>query len=84
MDPTRFGQTALLLALQLSAPVALAVLTVGLLVSVLQAATQIQEQSLGTVPRLCIAYLVLALTAASALAALVAFLRQAFVCMAGV
>jgi flagellar biosynthesis protein FliQ len=45
------GREALLLSLLLSAPPLLAALVVGLLVGVLQAATQIQEPALGVLPR---------------------------------
>ena len=46
------GREALLLALVLSAPPLGAALLTGLVTGVLQGVTQIQEQSLGTVPRL--------------------------------
>jgi type III secretory pathway component EscS len=46
------AREALLLALLLSAPPLGAALAVGLLTGVAQAATQIQEPSLGVVPRL--------------------------------
>jgi flagellar biosynthetic protein FliQ len=52
------GQQSMWIALQIAAPVILAGLVVGLLVSIFQAATQIQEQSLLFVPK------VLALVAA--------------------
>lgn len=45
------GREALLLALLLSAPPLLAALAAGLVTGVLQAATQIQEPSLGVLPR---------------------------------
>lgn len=44
-------QEALLLALKLSAPAMMAGLSVGILVSVFQAATQIHEQTLVFVPK---------------------------------
>jgi flagellar biosynthesis protein FliQ len=46
------GREALLLAVLLSAPPLLAALVVGLVTGVLQAATQIQDPSIGVVPRL--------------------------------
>ena len=54
MDPAllTLGREALLLVLTISAPPLLAALVVGLAAGVLQAATQVQEQTLGTVPRL--------------------------------
>ena len=54
MDPLllRLGREALVLALLVSAPPLGAALVVGLLLGTLQAATQIQDQPLGVVPRL--------------------------------
>lgn len=54
MDPSllHLGREAVLLALLLSAPPLSAALVVGLLTGIGQAATQIQEPSLGVVPRL--------------------------------
>ena len=46
------GRQALLVALKISLPVLLAGLLVGGIISVLQAATQIQEQTLSTVPKM--------------------------------
>jgi len=57
----RVGQEALLLVLVLSAPAVLAALVVGLLVSVLQAATQLQEQTLAMAPKIVAVYVALAL-----------------------
>jgi flagellar biosynthesis protein FliQ len=54
MDPllSHVAREALLLVLVVSAPPLLAALLVGLATGVLQAATQVQEQALGVVPRL--------------------------------
>ena len=49
IDVTRQTLTVMLL---LSAPVLLAGLTIGLIISVLQAVTQIQEQTLSFVPKI--------------------------------
>jgi type III secretion protein S len=46
------GREALLLALVISAPPLLAALATGLLTGILQAATQVQDPSLGVAPRL--------------------------------
>lgn len=54
------GREALVVLLAVSAPPLLAALVVGLLSGVLQAATQVQEQSLTTVPRLAAVLLALA------------------------
>lgn len=53
------GREALWLALALSAPAVLAALLVGLVVSLLSAATQIQDQTITAVPKLAAVYLVL-------------------------
>ncbi len=45
-------QEVLILILQLSAPVLLVAIVVGLLISIFQAVTQIQEQTLTFVPKL--------------------------------
>jgi flagellar biosynthetic protein FliQ len=46
------GEDALLLIVYLAAPLLLSALSVGLLVGVLQAVTQIQEQTLSFIPKL--------------------------------
>ena len=56
------GREALLLVLIVSAPPLVAALLVGLLGGVLQAATQIQDPSLGAVPRLLAVLVTLACT----------------------
>jgi len=46
------GNQAMLLIVYMSAPLLLSALAVGLLVSIFQAATQIQEQTLSFIPKL--------------------------------
>ena len=48
----QIGEDALLLIVYLAAPLLLSALGVGLLVGVLQAVTQIQEQTLSFIPKL--------------------------------
>jgi flagellar biosynthesis protein FliQ len=55
------GREALLLVLAISAPPLLAALGTGLVTGVLQAATQVQEPSLGVAPRLVAVFLALGL-----------------------
>ena len=55
------GQQGLYMLLLVSAPVLLAVLVVGLVVSVFQAATQINESTLSFVPKVVAAVAVLAI-----------------------
>ena len=57
------ARQALVLLLLVSAPVLVVSVAVGLLFGVLQAATQIQEQSISFVPKLVAVALVLAVTA---------------------
>ena len=63
MDPAllTLGREALLLTLLVSAPPLLAALLAGLAAGVAQAATQVQEPTLGAVPRLAAALGALAL-----------------------
>lgn len=56
----RIMQQALVLVLLLSAPAVLAALVVGLIVSIVQAATQVQEQTLSVAPKLIAVTLALA------------------------
>ena len=58
-----FTQRGLLLALWVSLPTALAAVSVGVLFAVLQAATQLQDQTTATIFKLIAAAAVLALTA---------------------
>ena len=58
----RAAREGLLLVLLLSAPPLLASMAVGLVVGVVQAATQIQDQALAFVPKLVVVLLVLAVT----------------------
>lgn len=56
----RVMQQALLLVMLVSAPAVLTALVVGLVVSVVQAATQVQEQTLSAAPKLVAVSLTLA------------------------
>ena len=56
------GQNGLMMLLMISAPVLLTVLVVGLVVSIFQAATQINEATLSFVPKVVAAVAVLAIT----------------------
>ena len=61
-DLTSLGQQALLLSVAVALPVVAAAALIGLLVSVLQAATQIQDHTLGHLPRLLVVVAVLVAT----------------------
>jgi flagellar biosynthetic protein FliQ len=69
-------QQGLYLLLTVSAPLLLAVLVVGLLVSVFQAATQIHESTLSFVPKLVAAFAVLALVGPWMLNSIVEYLQR--------
>jgi flagellar biosynthesis protein FliQ len=70
------GQQALYMLLMISAPVLLTVLVVGLVVSVFQAATQINEATLSFVPKIIAAVAVLALAGPWMLNTLVEYLQR--------
>jgi flagellar biosynthesis protein FliQ len=79
MDATQvftFGQHGLYLLLMVSAPVLLTILAVGLVVSVFQAATQINEQTLSFVPKMIAAVAVLAIAGPWMLTTLVEYLQR--------
>jgi flagellar biosynthetic protein FliQ len=70
------GQEALIILLMVSAPVLLVVLVVGLVVSLLQAVTQINEATLAFVPKLLAAVLVFAIAGPWMLSMLVDYIRR--------
>ncbi len=70
------GQDALWLLLMVSAPVLGVVLVVGLLISLFQAVTQINEATLAFVPKLIAAMAVFALAGPWMLGTLVEFVRR--------
>ena len=69
------GQQGLWMLLMVSAPLLLVVLAVGLVVSVFQAATQINEATLSFVPKIVAAVVVLAVAGPWMLSTLVDYLR---------
>ena len=69
------GQQGLLMLLTVAAPMLLVVLVVGVLVSVFQAATQINEATLSFVPKLLAAVAVMAVAGPWMLSTLVDYLR---------
>ena len=70
------GQQGLMVLLMVSAPVLLVVLVVGLVVSVFQAATQINEATLSFVPKIVAAMVVLGVTGPWMLTTLVEYLQR--------
>ncbi len=70
------GQQALEMMLLISAPMLLTALAVGLLVSVLQAATQINEMTLSFIPKLVAMFLALVITGPWMLATFVDYMQR--------
>lgn len=70
------GQNGLYMLLMISAPILVAVLVVGLVISVFQAATQINEQTLSFVPKVLAAVAVLAIAGPWMMTMLVDYIRQ--------
>jgi flagellar biosynthesis protein FliQ len=70
------GQQGLLMLLMVSAPVLIVVLVVGLVVSVFQAATQINEATLSFVPKIIAAVVVLAIAGPWMMTTLVEYLQR--------
>ncbi len=71
-----FGQQGLYLLLMVAAPVLLTVLVVGLVVSIFQAATQINEATLSFVPKMIAAVAVLMVAGPWMLSTLVEYLQR--------
>jgi len=70
------GQQGLTMLLMVSAPVLLVVLVVGLLVSIFQAATQINEATLSFVPKIVAAVAVLGFAGPWMITTLVEYLQR--------
>jgi flagellar biosynthetic protein FliQ len=70
------GRDAVIVMLKISAPVMLVSLTVGLLISLFQALTQIQEMTLTFVPKLIVVFISLLLLGPFMLHTLVDFTEQ--------
>lgn len=78
------GQQALTLMLTVAAPILIVVLVVGLLVSIFQAATQINEATLSFVPKIVSAVVVLAIAGPWMLTTLVEYLQRTLKSIPGV
>lgn len=72
------GQQALEVTILVSAPLLLAALAVGLLVSVFQAATQINEMTLSFIPKLLVMFIVLVVAGPWMLNLLMDYTRRLF------
>ena len=72
------GRQALELTMMISAPLLLTALGVGLLISIFQAATQINEQTLSFIPKLVGIFLTLILAGPWMLQMMVDYIRRLF------
>jgi len=72
------GRQAIEMTLILAAPLLLAALVIGLIISIFQAATQINEQTLSFIPKLVGMFLVLILAGPWMLQMMVDYIRRLF------
>ncbi|MDQ7989444.1 MAG: flagellar biosynthesis protein FliQ [Candidatus Dactylopiibacterium sp.] len=72
------GRSALEVAFLVAAPMFLAALATGLIVSILQAATQINEMTLSFVPKLIVMFVTLVLAGPWMITTLTDFIRRLF------
>lgn len=70
--------TALVTATKVSAPVLVTAMAVGLVLSIIQSATQVQEATLTFLPKLAVAAIALVVTGSWALRVLTGFTRELF------
>ena len=77
-DVTEIAVQTMLVAAKVAAPVLLTALLVGFLISLFQAATQIQEQTLSFVPKMIAVAIALLVTGNWVLSELVSFTNQLF------
>lgn len=78
------GQQALYITVLLSAPLLITALAVGLVISVLQAATQINEMTLSFLPKLLAMFLVLVAAGPWMLSLIVDYLQRSLMSIATV
>lgn len=72
------GQKAMEVTLMISAPLLLAALATGLMVSIFQAATQINEMTLSFIPKLVALFATLVLAGPWMLSVMLDYMRQVF------
>ena len=72
------GQQALQMTLLISAPLMLAALVTGLLVSIFQAATSINEMTLTFIPKLVVMFIVLILAGPWMIETMTSYMRELF------
>jgi len=69
---------ALLTAAKVAGPILISTLVIGLVLSIVQSATQVQEQTLTFLPKLAVSAIVLVVTGSWCLRTLTAFTKQLF------
>ena len=72
------GRQALLMTLILSGPLLLAALVTGLIISIFQAATQINEQTLSFIPKLVVMFITLVVAGPWMLQTMTDYIRRLF------
>jgi len=77
-DVTEIATQTMLVGAKVAAPILLTALLVGFMISLFQAATQIQEQTLSFVPKMIAVAIALLVTGNWALGQLVSFTNQLF------
>jgi len=77
-DVFGIGNQAIMVALEIGAPVMLLALSVGLVISILQALTQIQEMTLTFVPKILVIFVSLLVLMPFMLSTLVEFTQSLF------
>ena len=77
-DVIELGRHAMEVLLLVAAPLFIAALATGLIVSIFQAATQINEATLSFVPKIVVVFLVLLVAGPWMLSLLMTFIRQLF------
>ena len=77
-DVTEIAAQTMMVAAKVAAPILLTALLVGFLISLFQAATQIQEQTLSFVPKIIAVAIALLVTGNWVLAELISFTQSLF------
>ena len=72
------GRTAMEVTLMVSAPLLLVALVIGLVISIFQAATQINEATLSFIPKLIAVFVTLVLAGPWMLSTMLDYMRQVF------
>ena len=77
------GRTAMEVTLMISAPLLLVALIIGLIISIFQAATQINEATLSFIPKLVGIFIALVLAGPWMLSTMLDYMRQVFTSIPG-